>query len=283
MITESVPIPNDVQLEQNIVFNTNPSRLLTLHLVRPKVLPKEKLPALIWIFGGAFRMGNKESGILPLLPFAQRGYACAAVEYRYSSEALFPAQVQDCKCAIRFLRAKSETYGLDPERFGVWGPSAGGYLSAMMGVTNGVTEFEGTGGWEEVSSQVQAVCDWFGPTDFLQMNHAGSIQDHDAADSPESELIGGPIQENKDRVRVANPITYITREQVIPPFLVVHGDADPLVPFNQSELLVEALQNVGADVTFHKVAGAGHGGEDFESKEILGLVRSFFNKHLLSK
>ena len=150
MTREPMLTPDDVQLEKNIVFNTNPARPLTLHLMRPKVLPQEKMPVLIWIFGGAFRMGDKESGIVPLLPFVQRGYACAAIEYRYSSEAIFPAQVQDCKCAVRFLRAKSETYNLDPKRFGVWGPSAGGYLSTMMGVTQGVTEFEGTGGWEGV-------------------------------------------------------------------------------------------------------------------------------------
>jgi acetyl esterase/lipase len=280
MKTEVVLIPDNVQIEQNIIFNTNLSRPLTLHLMRPKVLPKEKLPVLIWIFGGAFRMGDKESGLLPLLPFVQRGYACAAIEYRYSSEALFPAQVQDCKCAIRFLRAKSELYQLDPNRFGVWGPSAGGYLSTMMGVTRGVAEFE-TADWATFSSQVQVVCDWFGPSDFLQMNKAGSIQDHDAADSPESELVGGAIQENKDLVHHTNPMTYIKTDRIIPPFLIVHGDLDPLVPFNQSELLVAALQNVKAEVTFHTAIGAGHGGEAFESKEILELVQSFFDKYLL--
>jgi dipeptidyl aminopeptidase/acylaminoacyl peptidase len=163
----------------------------------------------------------------------------------------------------------------------MWGPSAGGYLVTMLGVTNGVQEFEGSGGWEGVSSAVQAVCNWFGPSDFLQMNRAGSIQDHDATDSPESELIGGPIQEHPEQVKRANPITYITSERIIPPFLVVRGDADPLVPFNQSELLVAALESVGSDVTFHPIKGAGHGGEEFESEEILVLVNSFFDKHLL--
>jgi dipeptidyl aminopeptidase/acylaminoacyl peptidase len=150
----------------------------------------------------------------------------------------------------------------------------------MMGVTSGVSEFEGTGGYSEVSSQVQAVCDWFGPSDFLQMNKAGSSQDHDAADSPESELIGGPIQENKDLVRHTNPITYIASERTLPPFLVIHGDADPLVPFNQSELLVAALESVGSNVTFHRVKGAGHGGPAFETEEIAKMVSDFFARHL---
>jgi acetyl esterase/lipase len=281
MKTETVLISNDVVLERDIIFNTDDLRPLTLHLLKPKAAQTKPMPVIVYIFGGAFRMGNKDSGLEPLIPFVQRGYLSASIEYRYSSEALFPTQVQDCKCAIRFLRANASSLNLDPERIGVWGPSAGGYLSTMLGVTNGVTEFEGTGGWEGVSSGVQAVCDWFGPTDFLQMNKAGSSQDHDAADSPESELIGGPIQENKDRVRLANPITYITRERIIPPFLVIHGDADSLVPFNQSELLVEALQKVGADVTFHRVASAGHGGELFEREDISELVHSFFDKHLL--
>ena len=111
------------------------------------------------------------------------------------------------------------------------------------------------------------------------MNKAGSDQDHDAADSPESELIGGPIQENKDLVRRANPITYIMAERVIPPFLVVHGAADPLVPFNQSGLLVAALESVNSNVTFHPVKGAGHGGQAFETEEITTMVSEFFARH----
>jgi dipeptidyl aminopeptidase/acylaminoacyl peptidase len=137
------------------------------------------------------------------------------------------------------------------------------------------------GNYLDQSSQVQAVCDWYGPTDFLQMDsHAldSSPFPHDAADSPESQLVGGRIQENRDRVAEANPITYITGEH--PPFLIMHGDQDPLVPFHQSQLLYKALEAAGVAVTFRPVTGAGHGGAAFENEDLLQQVLVFFSQHL---
>jgi dipeptidyl aminopeptidase/acylaminoacyl peptidase len=128
-----------------------------------------------------------------------------------------------------------------------------------------------------VSSRVQAVCDWFGPTDFLQMSKFPSQMDHDAADSPESKLVGGAIQENKEKVASANPITYVTGDD--PPFLIMHGDKDPLVPHSQSELLHAALTKAGVPSTLHVVAGAGHG---LGGSEINRMVSDFFNRHLKS-
>jgi acetyl esterase/lipase len=273
-------IPESLNLERDITFNQNPKRPLRLHLLRNKQRSSQPAPALVFVHGGAFRLGSRDDGLLPLVPFAERGYICASLEYRLSGEALFPAQIEDVKCGVRFLRANADQFGLDPERIGAWGPSAGGHLVAMLGVTEGVTELEGDGGWMGVSSRVQAVCDWFGPTDFLEMNRAGSSQDHDAPDSPESELIGAPIQDHPERSARANPITYISHERPIPPFLVLHGDADPLVPFNQSELLVAALERIGAQVSFHRLEGAGHGGPRFETPEISNLVQRFFESHL---
>jgi acetyl esterase/lipase len=273
-------IPEGVSLERDLIFNTDPARPLRLHLLRPGRLAQEPAPALVFVHGGAFRTGSRDDGIVPLIPFAQRGYVCASLEYRLSGEAVWPAQIEDVKCGVRFLRANAERFGLDPEHIGAWGPSAGGHLVSMLGVTGEVAELEGEGGWAGVSSRVQAVCDWFGPTDFLQMNKAGSVQDHDAPDSPESELVSGPIQENPEKVALANPLTYITPGRTYPPFLIVHGTADPLVPFNQSELLVAALRTVGAEVRFHPIAGAGHGGPAFEREEITDLVQAFFDRNL---
>lgn len=272
-------IPNELRLERDLIFNTDPSRPLRLHLLTPRAV-QELRPALVYIFGGAFRTGSKDSGIAPLLPFAQAGYVCAAIEYRFSSEALFPAQVEDCKCAVRFLRHHATALGIDQDRIGAWGPSSGGHLATMLGVTSGIAALEEDGGWAGTSSAVQAVCNWFGPTNFLRMNAAGSSQDHDAADSPESELLGAAIQSRPDLAAAANPISYIAASSAIPPFLVMHGDADPLVPFNQSELLVAALQAVSADVTFERIAGAGHGGPAFETPAVQQRVRAFFDTHL---
>ena len=239
----------------------------------------EARPLIIWIHGGAFRMGRKE-GIEfdpPPIDFLARGYALASINYRLSQHALFPAQIEDCKAAVRWLRAHTGRFNLDPNRFAAWGPSAGGHLAAMLGTAGHVTEFE-VGEFLEVSSRVQAVGDYFGPTDFLQMD-AQRLPDgmvHNAPDSPESQLVGGPIQENQEKVARANPITYVT--QTAPPFLIVHGDQDPLVPYQQSILLVEALQKAGVEVTFYTVAGAGHGG--FTDPQVPDLTQAFLTKYV---
>ncbi|MFB9759156.1 prolyl oligopeptidase family serine peptidase [Ectobacillus funiculus] len=153
-------------------------------------------------------------------------------------------------------------------------------LAAFLGITGNRTEFDTEGGYKEISSCVKAVTDWYGPTDFLQMNKFPSIQDHDVVDSPESLFIGGPIQENKEKVQLANPISYISKDVNIPPFLIMHGDEDELVPYNQSELLFTALQNNGHNAIMYQLKGAGHGTDDFWQKHVLDIVRNFFDEHL---
>ena len=233
------------------------------------------LPLIINIHGGAFRAGTKADGVP--LPYLAQGYAVASIGYRLSQHAVFPAQIEDCKAAVRWLRANAAKYGLDPYRFAAWGSSAGGHLAAMLGTAGDVKEFE-VGEDLSVSSRVQAVVDYFGPTDFLQMDAhrlpAGMI--HDPADSPESQLVGGAIQANKAKTRRANPVTYVTKDD--PPFLIVHGDSDPLVPHHQSELLAAALQEAGVAVTFYTVKGAGHGG--FRDQKVAELTSDFLAKHL---
>lgn len=277
--TPATPTGN-IHWMRDVVFTTDARRPLRLHLLRPSRPSGGPLPVVVWIFGGAFRMGSKDDEVHRLFPLVERGYAGAAIEYRFSSEALFPAQLHDCKAAIRFLRGHAGSFGLDPGRIGAWGASSGGHLATMLGTTAGLADLEGDQGWPGVSSGVQAVCDWFGPTDFLRMDAAGSAMCHDAPDSPESELVGGPIQNHPDRVARANPITYISAGRSLPPFLVMHGDQDPLVPFNQSELLVDALRAAGADVTFQRLAGGGHGGPLFETHAVRHAVDAFFDRHL---
>jgi len=240
-------------------------------------LPKDRtnLPLIINIHGGAFKMGSKEQGV-PLEYLAQ-GYAIASINYRLSQHANFPAQIEDCKAAVRWLRAHAAAYRIDPQRFAAWGNSAGAHLSAMLGTTGDTKEFD-VGANLDQSSGVQAVVDYFGPTDFLQMDahRLPNGQTHDPADSPESLLIGGAIQENKDKAARANPITYVTPAD--PPFLICHGDQDPLVPHHQSELLEAALKRAGVPVTFHTVKGAGHG--RFNDPKVGELTREFLAKHL---
>jgi acetyl esterase/lipase len=268
---------NPPQIFPDIEYRRVGDKSLTLDIYSSP--SDESLPLVIWVHGGAWRMGdNKHPPAVPLL--TDHGFAVASITYRLSQEALFPAQIQDCKAAVCWLRAHAHDYNLNSDKFGAWGSSAGGHLVALLGLATNVPAFE-TGDHLDQSSQVQAVCDWYGPTDFLQMDsHAleSSPFPHDAADSPESQLVGGPIQENRDKVAEANPISYITEGH--PPFLIMHGDQDPLVPFHQSQMLFEALKTAGQNVTFWPVPGAGHGGAEFRDEDLLQQVLAFFNNYL---
>jgi acetyl esterase/lipase len=244
-----------------------------LDLYLPAAEPNAPLPLIVWVHGGAWQAGSKEG--CPAVGFVEKGYAVASINYRLSRHAIFPAQIQDCQAAIRWLRAHAGEYRIDPNRFGVWGGSAGGHLVALLGTAGNVEAFD-VGSHAGVSSRVQAVCDFFGPTDFAKMSSFWTTMDHDAPDSPESRLIGGPVQERPELVRRANPITYVTKDD--PPFLIVHGDKDPLVPHHQSQMLYEALQKAGVDATLYIVRGGGHGG--FKDPQVDLLVANFFAKHL---
>jgi acetyl esterase/lipase len=231
-------------------------------------------PLVVAIHGGAFMMGDRRRELAHLPALLAAGYAVAAVEYRFSGEALFPAAVLDVKQATAYLRAHAAELNLDPSFFAAWGRSAGGHLSAMLGVTSGqATEFDGPDG----DSSVQAVVDWYGPSDFLQMDAqfiAGPptgdvppVQNHDDAGSPESRWVGGPIQELPEVSARANPISYITGAGVsLPPFFLAAGTSDHLVPYQQTLVLADALRAHGTPVVPHILADARHGDQRFESE-----------------
>ena len=273
---EASKVPEGITVHRDLAYVTDRHERQKLDLYVPD--KGESLPLIIWVHGGAWRGGSKEH--YTPMEYLKAGYAGASINYRLSQHATFPAQIEDVKAAVRWLRANAETYRLDPNRFAVWGSSAGGHLVAMLGTAGDVDTFE-VGENLEVSSKVQAVVDYFGPTDFLQMD-AQRLPDglvHDAPDSPESQLVGGPIQEHKDRVAKANPITYVSKDD--PPFLIIHGDQDKLVPYQQSVLLNKALEEVGVPVTFYKVEGGGHGW--FRDPKVPALTKAFLAQHLKPK
>ena len=270
---ETPKVPDGVTVYRDVAYVTNGHERQKLDLYVPDT--GENLPLIIWVHGGAWRGGDKTH--YNPKEYLKAGYAGASINYRLSQHAVFPAQIEDVKAAVRWLRANAETYRFDPNRFAAWGSSAGGHLVAMLGTTGDVAEFE-VGENLGVSSRVQAVVDYFGPTDFLQMD-AHSLPDglvHDAPDSPESQLVGGPIQEHKDRVARANPITYVSKDD--PPILIIHGDQDKLVPYHQSVLLHDALAEADVTVTFYKVEGGGHGW--FKDPKVPELTKAFLEKHL---
>jgi acetyl esterase/lipase len=231
----------------------------------------DPLPVIVWVHGGGWKDGNKDwRRAVPLVP---KGYAVANINYRLSQDVVFPAQIEDSKAAIRWLRANARKYHLDPNHIGAWGPSAGGHLVALLGTTSGVKELEGTGGNLDQSSRIQCVVDWFGPTDLATMGGR-----YDEPDSSVARLIGGPVQKNKEKAAKASPVIYVAKDAA--PFLIMHGDRDDVVPLEQSVKLAEALRRAGADVTLQVYTGAGHGGRAFSSPESWKMIEDFFARHL---
>jgi acetyl esterase/lipase len=237
----------------------------------------------MYIHGGGWMSGSK-SDDKPLFLTAH-GYAVASIDYRFSQEAHFPAQIHDCKAAVRWIRAHARFYNIDSAHIGVWGPSAGGHLAALLGTSGDVKELEGDEGNLDQTSRVQAVCDWYGPTDFLKIAEQSAQSGlarrgppADASDSLFSKLIGGAIQMNKEKVALANPLTFISKDD--PPFLIMHGDKDSIIPLAQSEILRDALRKAGVEVQLVVLPGAHHSELDFRTPEIFQRVLDFFDAHL---
>jgi acetyl esterase/lipase len=242
--------------------------LLDLYLPSGGTTPR---PLLIWHSGSAWMSDDGKTGAASIASiFNAKGYAVAGVSIRSSAQAKFPAQAFDIKAAIRWLRANAGQFQLDPNRFAFMGNSSGGWAADIAALTGGVTALEGTIGTTGVSSRVQAGVAFFGPTDFLQMNAQripGGL-DHDAANSPESQLIGCAIQTCPSATERANPINYV--DNADPPMMLLHGQADPLVPHGQSVLLYNALRAQCRDATFFSVPNAGHSTSDVLSSTHFG-------------
>ena len=273
-----------VTVERDIVYARVSGRDLPLDIYVPDKA-KRPMPVIIWVHGGGWKSGSK-GGISRPVGVLSRGYALLSIEYRLSGETIWPAQIEDCKAAVRWTRANARKYGLDPDRIGAWGSSAGGHMVAMMGAAGDVEKFDTHKEYAGLSARVQAVCDWFGPTDFLQMDAhrpEGTRLVHDDPDSPESRLVGGPIRKEPylSVCADANPINYVTKDD--PPILIMHGDMDMSVPVHQSELFYKALKKASVDATFYVVKGGGHGfrgAQNDTSEDLSNMAIDFFDKHL---
>jgi acetyl esterase/lipase len=250
------------------------------------------VPVVVWIHGGGWRTGSRLPVPTRASDLCLRGYAVASVDYRLTTTALWPAQIQDVRGAVRWLRAHAAEYGLDPDRFAAWGESAGGHLAAFLAFSGGVgtvtagsftVDLEGSGGNLDQSSRVQAVVDWYGPTDVLQMHFYPTTVNHDGSGSDESKFLGGPIQDRPELAATANPISYVDPDD--PPLLVFHGTLDKVIPFNQSQLLVDAARAAGSGsgipARLVPVQGAGHGGSAFDKTANLQIVYGFLDSILL--
>jgi enterochelin esterase-like enzyme/acetyl esterase/lipase len=272
-------LPDSITLQKDISYAGTDNPRQRLDLLLPKSPRGDRpLPVIAFIHGGAWMGGNKSQALGRLAELVASGeYAGVSIGYRLTGEASWPSQIHDCKAAVRWLRGNASKYHLDPDRIGVWGSSAGGHLVAMLGTGGGVEALEGDlGPHKGVDSRVRCVVDEFGPSDLLTIGDYPSRIDHNGADSPESKLLGGAIQQHKESARAASPITYVSKDD--PPFLIIHGNDDQTVPFNQSERLHKALKEAGVESLFVKVEGGGHGG--FRNPELSRRIRQFFDKHL---
>lgn len=240
----------------------------------------QRHPLVVYVQGSGWQKQNVRFNIPQVSRFAKLGYVVALVEYRPSDTAVFPAQIQDAKTAIRFLRKNAAEYHIDPENVVLWGDSSGGHTAVMAGVTQGEAEFD-TDAYPEYSSDVRAIVEFYGPTDLSRMSELPSICDHSSPESIECTLLGiDSMKKHPEITRRSNPMEHISAEKPVPPMLILHGDKDRIVPFRQSVLLYEHLKCCGKEVEFYKMRGADHGTAGFWSDEVYSLMDAFIKRHL---
>lgn len=273
------PLPAGVEAKLDLAYaeSDNPRQKLDLYL--PKLRKTEKpLPVIVFIHGGGWRGGDKGSGIGNVGRFVASGeYAGVSVAYRLTNEAQWPAQIHDCKAAIRWVKAHASEYGLDASKIGVWGTSAGGHLVSMLGTSGDVKELEGSLGKHlDQDSKVTCVVNFFGPENFLTMVRQPSTIDRTKGkDYPEALLLGGPVPEREAIAKEASPVTHVTAGDSA--FFTAHGTKDPLVPFAQGEEIHAALTKAGVPSILQEMTNGGHG---FRSEVLDQRILQFFDLHL---
>lgn len=262
-------------------------RPLVMDIIMP--LGKEPHPTILYICGGGFVYSSASAYIQQRMALAERGYVVASIEYRVAPAATFPAPVEDAKAAVRFLRANAELFCIDKNKIGVLGASAGGYLAAMLGATNGVSGFD-KGNFLGESSDVQAVADVYGVSDITAVGADFGKEEQKrfhSAGASEALLINGTttyggidggVLANPEGAKAANPMTYISEKT--PPFLLMHGDADKVVSPSQSAILRDALKEHGIEVKRYVLTGVGHGGPAWVQPEVMKVIIDFFDSHL---
>lgn len=254
-------------------------RSLQLLLPHKRNNDNQKYPLIIYVQGSAWLKQDVYINQANLSRFAARGYAIAIVEYRESMLAPFPAQIQDAKTAIRFMKKHAREYHIDKNNVFIWGDSSGGHTAIMTGITASMPEFD-TDTYGEYSCAVNGVIDFFGPTDIRKMNEYPSAWNHREKDSPEGLLLGGVrVDENEKLASKTVAGNYISEERDIPSILIFHGTKDRLVSYNQSELLYHRLKESHKDVSMYRLTGADHGDPAFWTEQVMDIIDSFIKKH----
>ncbi len=272
----NLPKPANVRIYPNLPYVSNAGPRQTLDLYLPAPVPGNPMPLIVYLHGGGWMKGSKADGRAFAFRMAAQGYAVACVDYRLSSDDLFPVQVEDCKAAVRWLRATAPRYRLDIDHVGIMGVSAGGYLAVMLGVTR-TTQLFDIGENLNHSSSALAVCDFFGPVDLLRLHETSVTAGTPQADEV-ARLLGGDPHVQKVQAWKSDPRSHLDGNSSA--FLVIHGTNDTAVPVEQSRALYDALVKQAVPVHLHLIHGAGHTGPAFVAPEINRLVDDFFSLHL---
>lgn len=247
---------------------------LKLDLHRP---PGENPPLIVYVHGGGWRAGSKED--VPIADLYDKGFAIASVDYRLSTQAVFPAQVHDIKAAIRFLRANAGVFHLNASKIAIIGSSAGGHLAALVGVSNGSPDLEGKVGEHlDQSSDVQVIVSFFGASNLETILSQSTPKGRDFRIPALKLLLGDTPDKKPELAKLASPVTHLDKHD--PPLLLIHGDADPQMPPQQSQELAKAYESLGLPVTLILLPGSLHGGAEFYDEERTGIVAKFLDKVL---
>lgn len=262
---------SEIKVERDVVFGKGGDVDLKLDLAMPRD-GDGLFPAVLCIHGGGWRGGDRQQMSASIAAFAGRGYVAVTPDYRLVPKGRFPAQIEDCKAAVRWLRANAKTYKINPDRIGAIGFSAGGHLACLLGTSDKNDGLEGTGGNAEQSSRLQAVVSFFGPTDFTVP------WEKSTEDTFLIPFLNGTRADKANTYKKASPITYATKDD--PPFLFIHGTEDRLVPLAQSKLLAEKLQSLGVSATVIEVKGEGHGWKGEKLFETIKQTVDFLDERL---
>lgn len=285
---------------ENVVYGQGGGHNLYMDLMVPENRSKTPSPVLIWVHGGGWSSAELTKKYRPtqaIIELCKAGFVCASIDYRLVTEKSFPAPIEDCKCAVRFIKAHSSELNIDTNAIGIWGESAGGQLAALVGASYMNKELEGSGGWEDYSSEIKAVCDWYCGGDMTHMGayQVPKVQEHAHAlgikltrmensdlhnvsgeNSFDHLIFGKPGYESPEMAMAISPIFYVEDKQ--PAYLLMHGDSDKAVSLEFSYNFYDALLSHGHVATFVIIPRQGHG--LFSGEGYYDIVQNFFKKHL---